>query len=362
MTDPDELGGDEGELLGPTGGFEVTEPGRYPNMPDAVYHADPVPGHGSLSSTGARLLLKSPAKYAYQRQFGSGEKRAFDFGSAAHTLVLGTGPELVKIEGDGANPNAWQTNATKLAVKEAREAGKIPLRPADWLAVCDMAEALTCNPHIMELLSGGTAEEAIFVQDPSTGMWLRGKCDYRASDKSADDYKTSIHAVDAASFARTMTQFGYHIQFALYRYILLLLGLIEPDTPFYAIAQEKEPPYLAAVLEPDVDAMAYGHAEVLEAIALFQRYSYAGEWPGYPAEPQRVSLSGWKLKEYEDRGLEPVYTDRVTMAIERIADAQTRAEISGLSVAFSDVWKLEKVRAAANAAWVAMGAPRKAVS
>ena len=46
-------------------------------LPDELYHADPIPG-GSLSSTGARLLVKSPAKFDWQRSHPQPPKKAFD--------------------------------------------------------------------------------------------------------------------------------------------------------------------------------------------------------------------------------------------------------------------------------------------
>lgn len=344
---------DEDDLLGPVPYFEVTEPGRY-DMPDAVYHSDPVPDPGSLSSTGLRTLLRSPAKFAYWRG-KSITKRVFDVGSAAHMLVLGQGPELVEVRGDGADENAWRTNSDKIRERAARDAGKLPLRPSDFEQVHEMAYALQQNKEVAELLSGGTAEEAFFAKDPVTGMWMRGKTDYRHEDHTLIDYKTSAKPVDADTFGRTMTAFGYHVQFAYYRHILVVLGLIAPSTPFLAIAQEKEPPYLCAVLRPDVDAMAFGHAEAQEGLRIFQHGVFNDHWPGYPSEPVDVSLSGWKLREYELAGVEPVYTDRVGMALERIQDARTRAELRSWPLIFPELRDHADVKAAANARWTALG-------
>lgn len=348
MTTPD-----EDDLLGPVDYFEVTEPGRY-DMPDAVYHSDPVADPGSLSSTGVRSILRSPQKFAYWRG-KSITKRVFDVGSAAHMLVLGQGPELVEVKGDGADENAWRTNSDKARERAARDAGKLPLRPCDFEQVHEMADALRANTEVAELLSGGTAEEAFFAKDPVTGMWMRGKTDYRHADHTLIDYKTSAKPVDADTFGRTMSSFGYHIQFAYYRHILVVLGLVEPSTPFIAIAQEKEPPYLCAVLRPDVEAMAFGHAEAMVALEVFQRCVFANEWPGYPSEPQDVKLSGWKLREYELMGLEPVYTDRVGMALERIQDARTRAELKSWPLIFPELKAHPDVVAAANARWMELG-------
>ena len=49
-----------------------------------------------------------------------------------HTIVLGSGPDVVHFSGTGANPEAWQKADDKAAVAELRAEGKVPLRPADY--------------------------------------------------------------------------------------------------------------------------------------------------------------------------------------------------------------------------------------
>ena len=84
--------------------IQITSPGIY-DMPAETYHADPVPA-GSLSSTGARRILPPgcPALFRYEQQNGTGHRPEFDFGTAAHKLVLGVGPKLKRI-----NAKDWRT-------------------------------------------------------------------------------------------------------------------------------------------------------------------------------------------------------------------------------------------------------------
>src|SRR2546421_646443 len=87
----------------------ITEPGLYEDLSVETYHADPVPV-GSLSSSGARKLLPPgcPALFAYEREHPPEPTATFDLGHAAHKMVLGVGPEVVKIDADN-----WRTNAVK---------------------------------------------------------------------------------------------------------------------------------------------------------------------------------------------------------------------------------------------------------
>src|SRR5690606_37760265 len=81
----------------------VTKPGLIHNMPDATYHSDPVPA-GSLSSTGARLLLDSPARYHHELNNRQG-RRAFDVGHVIHTKILGTGAPIVTYPDEHLTPS-----------------------------------------------------------------------------------------------------------------------------------------------------------------------------------------------------------------------------------------------------------------
>src|SRR3954471_5458063 len=101
----------------------VTEPGVYPDIPELAYHADCV-SEGSLSCSGAKKLLppSCPALFKWERENPPPPKRQFDFGHAAHKLVLGVGPELV-----GVDAPDWRTNAAKAQRDEARARGAVPL-------------------------------------------------------------------------------------------------------------------------------------------------------------------------------------------------------------------------------------------
>jgi hypothetical protein len=116
----------------------MTAPGVY-TLTDEEYFG-PALASTTLSSTGARKLLEpgGPARYRHQLDTGTVEvRREFDLGHAVHTMVLGSGPEPVVVIGTGkGGPNAWQNQADKDLVAQARTAGRVPLRP------CDMAAAV----------------------------------------------------------------------------------------------------------------------------------------------------------------------------------------------------------------------------
>jgi len=151
-------------------------PGVY-DIPEADYHRDPVPG-GSLSSSGARKLLppSCPAIFRHEQLNPPPPKKVFDLGSAAHKLVLGSGPDLVRIDAD-----EWRTNEVKEQVAKVRERGGIPLKPAEYQQVHDMAAALRRHPVAAALFdpAHGRPEQTLIWQDTDTGVSCRARLDWQ---------------------------------------------------------------------------------------------------------------------------------------------------------------------------------------
>ena len=65
---------------------EINVPCAVENLPENIYHADPVQG-GSVSYTGMKEILKSPAHYRHYMDTPRTEKPAFDYGHIVHALV-----------------------------------------------------------------------------------------------------------------------------------------------------------------------------------------------------------------------------------------------------------------------------------
>jgi hypothetical protein len=127
-----------------------TTPGFYDDIPEAEYHAD----RDSLSVSGAKVLLKAPALFKWQQDHPV-HKDVFDFGSAAHALVLGV----------GAGTDLRRRRATRLAhqggAKEERDDARAEGRPAPDRRLrarrSDGRRALVAH-LAMQLLSDGKPE------------------------------------------------------------------------------------------------------------------------------------------------------------------------------------------------------------
>lgn len=252
--------------------------GLHDGIPDAEYHHH----KGSLSVSGAKLILKAPALFKY-RQANPEHRDVFDFGRAAHTTVLGIGSPIRKIEAD-----SWRTNAAKEARDKAREAGEAPLLTADYQRVCDMAAELRKVPLVRDLIDGGRPEVSAFCVDEPTGVMRRSRFDLLGD--LLIDYKTAATA-EPEAFGRAAAKYGYHQQAAWYQQIAQDLG--RHVARFLFIVQEKTPPYLTSVVELIPEAIDRGAELNRQALDLFHECTKTGNWPGYGDGIQIVDIPSY---------------------------------------------------------------------
>ena len=274
----------------------VDEPGVYDGLDEAAYHADPVPG-GSLSASGAKLLLppSCPALYAWRRDHPK-VSAEFDFGTAAHKLVLGAGQPIWRLSYDD-----WRTKAAQAARDEARAQGYVPVLEPDWQRVEAMAAAIREHPVASALLDPGRGkpEQSLFWQDDETGIWCRARLDWLPHRDPARrfiiaDYKTAA-ATDPASIRKAVANYGYFMQAAWYAEGVRVLGL-DPDPAFLFIFQEKTPPYLVTVAQLDTEAVSIGRARNTLAREMWRDCTQAGVWPGYSQDIELITLPPWAAR------------------------------------------------------------------
>ncbi len=261
---------------------DITAPGIY-TMDDATYHADPI-AEGSLSSSGARTLLKSPALYRWQREHPV-QKDVYDVGHAVHAKVLGVGMDVVEIPADVLATNgATSTKAAKEFIAQVRAEGKVPLKAEVVAEINAMSEAVLAHPLARALLERpGQSETSLFAPDPETGVWLRARID-RLPDQGhgrtvAVDLKTGRSA-DPAEFNRSAAEYGYDVQSEWYQAVLRRVRG-DDDTAFVFIVVESAPPHLVSVIELTGTFPQIGRDRMRRAIDTFHHCRETGEWPGY---------------------------------------------------------------------------------
>lgn len=292
----------------------MTYTGIVHGLEERLYHSQP-----ELSSTGAKKILKSPAHYQWYITHPHETKDSFDLGSAVHAKVLGVGAEIA-VYPDGSGPETFEyegvvlntvlsktgalgTNASKAFEAAARKDGKVPVKRVTARVVDRIAESVLGNQTARALFEGGEPEVSIFATDPDTGVGLRGRLDYLRPATIAD-LKTTAGEASESGFSKTVFNFGYHVQFALYEHIY---ELITGDRlPWLWVVVETEAPYVTSVFALGEDEQKMGRDDARRAIDTYARCRDTGIWPAYRHANTRGGAIGlvkaptWSIYEYID--------------------------------------------------------------
>ena len=275
-------------------GARVIIPGFTDEMPERDYHA-----HPSLSSTQARTLLDSPARYRWERDHPKPPTREMQLGTCLHTTLLDAGQHWEELpEGDG------RTAAVKEAKREIEARGHIALSPDEAAKVKGMAAAVLRHPEAGPLLAGdGIAERSLFWRDPATGVDCRARPDWLLSNgRAIVDLKTTGDASRNA-IGKHIDRYGYHIQKAWYEDGARRLDLAAEDSTWLWVFVEREAPHMVTVatLAP-VDA-AIGADLAARAREIYRDCAEVDLWPNgeqYPDHIVTTSLPPWSRRSYEE--------------------------------------------------------------
>jgi len=269
-------------------------------MPVDEYH-----DHNSLSSTGARKLLppSCPAQFRYDREHPPLPKREFDFGHAAHKLVLGDGPDIDVLEFD-----SYQTKAAQQQRDEAYGMDVVPLLRHEYEQVEAMAAAIRQHPVAGPLFTPGTGipERSIFWTDKGTGVRCRCRPDWLKQLPGLTvcvDYKTAKDA-SPDGFSKAIQTYGYHQQDAWYLDGLEAAGLADDGARFLFVVQQKTAPYLITVRELDTQTRDIGRARNERALRIYADCQTTGQWPDWTGPVDTIptiSLPTWAaIREAEE--------------------------------------------------------------
>lgn len=264
------------------------------NMSNEAYHADT----SRVSKSGLDLLARSPRHYwqKYLDPAREPETRtpALIIGSATHSAILE--PDLFENEYCRGIKVNKATNAGKAdwtAFLAANE-GKEVLAPEDYDRILKMRTAVMGNLAACGLLREGVAEATLHFTHAETGVNCKVRLDHlHASGRVISDIKTTEDASQAA-FLRSVVNYRYHVQAALYLDAFAYLGVTVPRE-FVFIAVEKTPPYGVATYRLDSDAIAVGRELYTEALQAYANAKAGGVWECYSRKIETLTLPGYAL-------------------------------------------------------------------
>ena len=288
----------------------IDKPGVYPALPASDYHSGDVTPEPALSSSVAwKMITECPAKIwqdhpALNPGFKPKTARAFDIGTACHSLVLeGDATNFVIVRGytkDGKPSKGYTTDDAKAQRDAAYEAGKVPLLPDELPLVEQMATELRAQldadpENAMLLLPGeATTEASYFWQDRRTGLWCKSRPDWYANGELVN-YKTSGRDVGPArDYGKHIADLGY-AQRAAWEIEAIRAVTGKQVRKDLIVAQEDEAPHVAVVYELQESDLEYGAMLNRYAIQDFAECLARGKtrecWPGY-REPDRLNHGG----------------------------------------------------------------------
>lgn len=267
--------------------------GIYEGIPELTYHRDDnlAPALGrSLSQSGAKTLLRSPARFAYERDHGRPPKDTFDVGSLSHALILRSGDERIRV----IDAYDWRLKTAQEAKKAAHAEGLVPVHRGDLLNAAKVARSVRSNELAAAILSAGRPEVTVYAIDPETGVTLRARFDWLRDSTALDciaDVKTAAYGRGTPdAFGRPAAEYDYPMQAWWYRYVYYL------NTgrwlPFYTITVETDPPYFVTVGQYDDADMATGESRARRAIAEYAERQSADDWTPAPVI-HTFDLPGW---------------------------------------------------------------------
>lgn len=269
----------------------VTGPGVYgPDvLSERAYHEDrslaPELGR-SLSQSGAKTLLRSPARFAHERAHGRPPKAAFDLGSTVHALALCDPDSRLRV----ADCTEWRTAEAKTFRDGAYAAGLIPVTRDQLRHASRVARAVRRHPLAGRMLSVGQPGVSAYAVDPETGVTLRARADH-LHPAGIIDLKTAAYGRGTPdAFGRSAAEYDYPLQAAWYQHVWhLATGEL---LPFVTITVETDPPYFVTVGQYAEEDMAAGYARMRQAIDLYAELeSSVGYDP--PAEIVTFELPPW---------------------------------------------------------------------
>ena len=266
-------------------GMQITEPCYVANMPADIYHA-----HDSASSSGLRLLLRSPDHFKNSEE--KDQTRAMVLGSALHMACL--------------EPDIFYDTYRLLRSSENRMTSEYKQAKKDFgeefvlvKPEIEKIEGMARNLHksaICEYLDNDYCDKELsgFAIDPETGLMCRHRFDAIIIGDVAIDLKTTTDARKPA-FEKKILDFGYHIQASFYadQYNWITGEKIEK---FIFAAIETSAPYAVKVYELEQDSMDAGRKKYRHALNEYAQCKASDTWPSYDQEIETIGIPPWALE------------------------------------------------------------------
>lgn len=256
--------------------------GIHDDVPELHYHSDP-----ALSASGAKTLLHSPARFAWERENGTKSTDAMDLGTLVHTLVLGSRDQrIVVCPFDSMRSKAAQEWAEQMATER-----RIVVTHKQVRQAIAIAKAVKAHPLAGAIFTNGRPEVTLRWDDPETGVPLRGRIDWLRPNAIVDLKTVGRYGgSELGAFGRQAANLDYPMSAA--NYVAGVAALTGETLPFITVTVEVEPPYFIEVTQYDEADLLTGHERMRAAVAEYAARTESGVWSD-PPEIRTVPIPAW---------------------------------------------------------------------
>jgi exodeoxyribonuclease VIII len=255
-------------------------------MPAAVYH-----GVDALSASGAKTLLRSPERYAWERDHPSEPSAAMRFGSLVHCMVLEPQQVAARYIARPAGIDGKTKEGKAMLDALRAEAGDREIVDA---AEFERAERMH-NAFSAAVYAAGIGGDEAGNTEVSL-FWDGDRCRMKARldallPDGALDLKTHSGDLDDDSLRRTIFNYQYHLQAAHYLDGLAAVGL--PCERFVFAFVTSQPPHVCRLVSLSHEALYVGRALRDQAAAVYARCLVHGWRSEHAGAVTEIGLPPW---------------------------------------------------------------------
>ncbi len=313
----------------------ISQPGIYPDFPEADYYNDPAP-QPSLTQSIVKVLIAQSALHARMEhprlappepddEDAEPEKyvKAQAIGNAAHLTLIGRGKTLAIGEFKD-----WKSKEARAFKEEAQAAGKTVILQKHMTVAHQMV--LAARLQLSDIAAVEPAMDLAFreghgevmIAAKTGGIWLRSLVDWMVSPTLLFDYKSTGLSVEPHAVPNLMANAGWPIQAATQERIL---DLIDPDNAgrrrFFFVAQENYPPFALTAHEMPEGTMTMGRKMLAAGEAMWREAMATGKWRGYEPVVHQPHYPGYVENRWLEREIE--HADRQSVTTQPKIDPET---------------------------------------
>lgn len=253
---------------------DVRAGGILPNIDEESYHRDTT----TLSVSGMKTLLRSPARFLHERTHPRPATDAMDVGSIIHELILRSGDTRIRV----ADAYDWKTPKVRARRDDWRGQNLIAIHRGQLRDAARVRQAVMANPYVADIFSTGLPEQSLYWTDPATGVRLRGRVDWLRTDVLVDVKTTEWDITDDHALGKLAANLDWPMQAA--NYTDGHETITGRQVPFLFVVIQVTAPYTVRIFQPSTVDLETGRRRVAEAIEVFTWH----ETHGYPVYGNRI--------------------------------------------------------------------------